>query len=107
MGACLLKQGSLGLLALPGSMLLLLVLSARPAVPERLCARRGVHMHLVLLLYFAARYEDALACLKRHKPAILAVHGFCVSFFDFCERLEFICEQERLSSRNDALEDAI
>ena len=64
-------------------------------------------MRMVLLLYFAARYEDALAWLERHKAEILAVHGFAVSFFNFCERLELICHQDRLQSRGDALEDEI
>ena len=55
-------------------------------------------MRLVLLLYFAARYEDALAWLDKHRACVLAAHGFEVKFFNFCERLQLICDQERLES---------
>ena len=66
---------------------------------------RDVHMRVVLLLYFTSRYEDALAWLDRHKPVILAAHGMDIPFFDFCDRLQFICDQQRLAARGDTLAD--
>ena len=62
-------------------------------------------MRVVLLLYFTSRYEDALAWLDRHKPVILAAHGMDIPFFDFCDRLQFICDQQRLAARGDRLAD--
>ena len=64
-------------------------------------------MRLVLLLYFASRYEEALAMLRLHEPAILGVHGFSTPFFDFRDRLQLIWDQQCLAARGDRLADIV